>query len=528
MELTSLDLIIVVVTLIAVLAGGVVAGRNVRDADGYCLGSRQAPWWVVGLSVFATYVSALSFLGAPGWAYDDGLRTLMLQANFPLVALIVARVFVPMFYELRVASVYEYHRGRFGTATSALSSGLYLLTQALSSAGILYTSALVLGEVLNLPFVTALLGVGLLTLLYSAGGGMNSVLWTDVVQSVVLAIGLLLVLFFAIRDFVTMDVLADAADSAQVRADRNRILFFEFDLKDKYTIWAGLLAMTLYRVQAQGASQFVIQRTLAARNVVDAQRSLLILGYSVVPMLAAMLGIGACLYLTYEGRSFDNSNTIILQYISDLAVPGLAGILIAALFAASMSSLDSSLNSLSTVTFHGFLKKRFELSPVQSLRSLRLLSAFWLAVLLLPAYLFSRGKGSILERVVEIGGYFAGAELALFCLGFFAVSIGQAHVLFGVATGFVGVFSVATLTEVSWPWFCAVGFLGTFAGAFASRLASGPVSLTAEQSGFLYHSLGRTTRVTGLRGSEWGLVAFLLIWLGLLALLERSLWGFSA
>ncbi|MEM1436405.1 MAG: sodium/solute symporter [Pseudomonadota bacterium] len=519
MELAHLDLFIIGVTLSAVLAGGIVAGRNVHDAESYTLGTRQAPWWAVGLSVFATYVSALSFLGAPGWGYDDGLRTLMLQANFPLVALLVARLFVPMFYKLRVASIYEYHRGRFGATTSTLSSSLYLLTQTLSSAGILYTSALVLGETLNLSFPLALLGVGLLTLVYSAGGGMNSVLWTDVVQSAVLGIGLLLVLLFAADDFLSLDLRAGfSADG-----ERYRIFFLDTDLTDKYTLWAGLLAMTLYRVQAQGASQFVIQRTLAAKSLADAQRSLLILGYAVVPMLAAMLGIGACLHLIYGGRAFENSNTIILQYLADLAVPGLAGIVVSALFAASMSSLDSALNSLSTVSFHAFNKPGRTPAATANVRSLRLLSAFWLVVLLIPAYLFSRGEGSILERVVEIGGYFAGAELALFCLGFFASGIGQKHVLIGIVTGFLSVFGVAALTPVSWPWFCAVGFLGTYGGAYATRLVTGAASLSSDQSRFLHRAQHDGALTARLKPSEVGLMGFLIIWLLLLLLLEWRL-----
>jgi len=225
------------------------------------------------------------------------------------------------------------------------------------------------------------------------------------------------------------------------------------------TAWSGIVAMTLYHVTVYGTNQMMVQRTLASRTIGDAKKSYLLMGFAAFFIYFLFIFLGILFYSYYGGREFENGNTIILQFAYEYGMPGLMGIIAAAVMAASMSSLDSAFNSLSTVSTIDFYQKYFKKdgTPEHYLKATRIFTVFWAVVIIAPAIMYSRSTGSILETLSQIGSYFVGAQLGMFALGFFSKHSTERGLLVGTAVGFLVVWYVATNTDIAWPWYCLIG-----------------------------------------------------------------------
>lgn len=460
---------ILIVYLIGNLVMGSLLSKKVNSAEDYYLGNKTIPWWAIGLSVMATYVSAMSFLGGPAWSYGSGLGVMMIQINYPLVVFLVITLFLPFFYNSGVASIYEYQERRFGKKARGVMSIIFMMTQTLSSAAVLYATALVLSFITGVDVVSAILVITLIALVYTLMGGISAVIWTDVLQAVILLVGAAII-FYALLDHMPQSL---ATTLGELKAEgRMNILDFSFDPRVEATVWSGVIAMVLYHVTVYGANQMVVQRALAARNIGDAKKSFLLMGFAAFFIYFLFLLLGVLFYSYYGGREFDNSNTIVLQFAADYGLPGLLGIVAAAVVAASMSSLDSALNSLATVTTLDFYEKYFKknASSAHYLKASRWFTVGWAVLIIVPAILFAQSEGSVLQLLTKVGSYFVGAKLSMYALGFFSRHTTERGLLIGVAAGFVAVWYVATQTEVAWPWFCAIGAVVNVPVALAASL----------------------------------------------------------
>ncbi|WP_458526426.1 sodium:solute symporter family transporter [Onishia taeanensis] len=447
---------ILIAYLLINLLMGTVLSRKVQSAEDYYLGNRTTPWWAIGLSVMATYVSAMSFLGGPAWSYGSGMGVMMIQINYPLVVFLVITLFLPFFYNSGVVSIYDYQERRFGKKARGVMSIIFMMTQTLSSAAVLYATALVLSFITGVDVKYAILAISLIALMYTMMGGITAVIWTDVLQAAVLLVGAVII-FYALIDRMP-DSLGASLEALQAEGKMN-IMDWSFDLGVSATVWSGVIAMTLYHVTVYGANQMVVQRALAAKNIGDAKKSFMFMGFAAFFIYFLFLLMGVLFYHYYQGREFDNGNTIVLQFAAEYGMPGLLGIVAAAVVAASMSSLDSALNSLATVTTVDFYEKYFkkDASSQHYLKASRLFTVIWAILIVVPAILFAENEGSVLELLTKAGSYFVGAKLSMYGLGFFSKHTTERGLLVGVATGFVAVWLVATQTEISWPWFCAIG-----------------------------------------------------------------------
>ncbi|MEM1021163.1 MAG: sodium/solute symporter, partial [Pseudomonadota bacterium] len=355
-EFGALNWAIVLAYLFGNLGLGWLMSRRVKSSDDYYLGDRSAPWWAIGISVIATYVSALSFLGAPAWAYGDGMAALAIHINYPLVIIVVIAVFLPFFYNSGVASIYEYLERRFGKTSRLVMSALFLVTQAITTASILTATAIVISFVTGLPTLQAIGIITVIVLIYTLLGGMNAVIWTDVLQGIILFIGATVV-------FVKLlDATAPFSGALSQLADANKLdpLRTELDFSVAPTVWAGVFAMTLFHITVYGGNQMMVQRALAAKSIGDAKKSYLMMGYGAFFIYFFFFFIGALLYVHFDGKPFAQTNEIILVFAENLAIPGLMGIITAAVMSASMSTMSSALNSLSTVSVIDFYRRLFK------------------------------------------------------------------------------------------------------------------------------------------------------------------------
>ena len=468
-EFGLLNWTILVVYILGNLALGFLLSKRVETANDYYLGRRNTPWWAIGASVVATYVSALSFLGGPAWSYTEGMSVVLIHMNYPLVIVIVITLFLPFFYNSGVASIYEYQERRFGAVSRSVISAIFLVSQSFGAAAILYATSLVLQFITGIDVLHAILIVTVIALIYTTLGGITAVIWTDLIQALILFAGAGII-FYALLDQMPMP-LHDTLLQLKA-AGKTDPLNFSLDHSSVTTVWTGIIAMTIFHTTVYGVNQMMAQRALAARSIGDAKKSYLMMGFVSPFIYFLFIFLGVLFYSYYGGREFENGNTIILQFAADYGLPGLMGIIAAAVMAASMSTLDSSFNSMATVTTVDFYQKYFrkEASPAHYLQASRWFTLFWAIVIIIPAIVFSKTEGSILETLSKVGSYFVGAKLAMYGLGFFSRHTTEKGLLIGVVAGFLVVWYAATSTDIAWPWFCLIG-------AAANILVSLPASL---------------------------------------------------
>lgn len=481
-EFGALNWTILVTYIFANLLLGYVLGKRVESSQDFYLGKRDTPWWAIGISVIATYVSALSFLGGPAWAYTDGMSVISIHMNYPLVIIVVITLFLPFFYNSGVASIYEYQERRFGSKSRSVISSIFLVSQSFSSAAILYATALVLEFITGIDVITAIVIVTLIALVYTWMGGITAVIWTDVIQGVILFLGAGIIVYALIDQMPGGMHETLKALKAEGKTDP---LNFSWDFTEVTTVWSGIIAMTVFHITVYGVNQMMAQRTLAAKSLGDAKKSYLLMGFVAFFIYFLFIFLGILFYAYYGGKEFENGNTIILNFAADYGLPGLMGILAAAVMAASMSTLDSAFNSMATVSVVDFYKKYFKSNESDDhyLLASRVFTIMWALIIIFPAIMFSRTEGSILETLSRVGSYLVGAKLAMYGMGFFSKHTTERGLLVGVVAGFAVVWYVATSTDIAWPWYTLIGAAANIAVSWpASIILDGKQSEWSEYS----------------------------------------------
>ncbi|MEL6948634.1 MAG: sodium/solute symporter [Pseudomonadota bacterium] len=500
-EFGTLNWIILVTYVLLNLLLGWVLSKKVETAEDFYLGRRTTPWWAIGISVIATYVSALSFLGGPAWSYTESIAVIAIHLNYPIVIFLVITIFLPFFFNSGVASIYDYMEQRFGPTSRAVISAVFLVSQALTSAAVLYATALVIQFITGVDVKMAIVLVTIIALIYTMMGGITAVIWTDVIQAGVLLVGALIIFFALINNMPAP--LGEVLDSLKA-AGKTNPLDLSMDFTLEATVWSGVIAMTIFHVTVYGANQMMVQRTLAAKNIGDAKKSFLLMGFVAFFIYFLFFVLGILFYGYYGGQEFDDGNTIILSFATDYGLPGLMGIIAAAVVAASMSSLDSAFNSLATISTIDFYQRYYkrEESPEHYLSVTRWFTVLWAVLIIVPAMLYVNSEGSILRTLSQIGSYFVGAKLSMFGLGFFSKQTTEKGLLAGVAVGFVVIWLVATNTDIAWPWYCVIGGgVNIIVSLVASRLIDGR---QAEWSAYSIPGQQREFREKGLPEMENG------------------------
>ncbi|MEM7082024.1 MAG: sodium/solute symporter [Pseudomonadota bacterium] len=459
--------------LIANLSLGWYMSRRVKTSADYYIGDRSSPWWAIGISVLATYVSALSFLGGPAWAYGDGMAALAIHVNYALVIFLCIVFFIPFFYNSGVASIYEYLERRFGLASRAVMGLVFMLTAVIAAASILTATAFVVRFATGMSLEHAIIMMTVIVLLYTMMGGMNAVIWTDVLQGVILLGGAGIIMIALLGEIGS---LPDALRFLEANGKLDP-LNWSLDVSIAPTVWAGVFAMTAYHVTVYGANQYMVQRALAAKTIGDAKKSYFLMGHAAFILYFVFFFVGALLFVFYRGEPFEQPNEIILIFAETLAIPGLLGVIGAAILSASMSTTSSAFNSLATITVTDFYQMfwRKEASEKHYLLASRVFTVMWGLIVIPLAMAFAGTKGSILEVLSSVGSYFVGAKLSMFGLGFFSKHTTERGLLVGVAAGFIALTILVPLNAfaplidplwealnltrptIAWPWYVVIG-----------------------------------------------------------------------
>src|SRR5215211_3812870 len=484
---TALDAIVLIAYLVGTTALGLWVGRRQRDAKDYFVADRAIPWWAVMFSIVASETSALTFISTPGLSYGNApgfgdLGFLQIVAGYIIGRIVVAGVLLPRYFEGNLVTAYALLETRFGLATRRFTSIVFMVTRALADSVRVFATAipvaLIIGpSVTNKAFVMpmSVLLLGLLTVVYTYKGGMKAVVWTELVQAGIYLSGgaaaLLILGNLVPGGWSTIWSGASAASKTQA-------IDFSFTLSNPHTVWAGLIGGAFLAMASHGTDQLIVQRLMSSRSLKDAQRAIIGSGFVVFVQFFLFLTIGLGLWMFYNARAFPaGTDAIFPTFILDHMPPGLVGLIVAAIVAATMSTHSGAINSLAGATTHDIylpLSRRPGDDP-HTLRMGRLFALGWGIVLTLGALLFPQDtKTPVVVVALGIASFTYGGLLGGFFLGIFWRRAIQRDAITGmsvaIATMAFIVFAkpisaaypslastLGPFAKIAWPWYVLIG-----------------------------------------------------------------------
>ena len=501
MSLNSLDWLIIIAYLCAMVGLSFFFSRGQRTARDYYLGGNKTAPLPIALSTMATQCSTNSLLGAPAFvafAAGGGILWLQYELALPFAMIILMVVIFPVFRRLNLISLYAYLERRFDRKTRMVVSILFQFLRAFSTGVTIYGISLVLMVCLDLPFWTAVLLLGGITILYDVLGGMRAVIWSDVIQVTVLLGAIIAAVAIAVHLVGGLGEVFARFDSQRLQA----VDFKHHGLGDgkTFAFWPMLLGGLFLYLSYYGCDQTQAQRELATRSVDDTRKALFLDGLLRFPLVVSYCFLGICLgayaMIAPEfvaGLPLNESGTA--NY--NLAVPifvlkhfphGLMGLVMVGLVAAAMSSLDSTLNALSAVSMQdlvaGIVKRK--LSRRTEMMLCKMFTLFWGVVCLTFSFYVGNISPTIIESVNKIGSLINGPLLAVFLMGLLSLRANGQGVLCGLIAGFSGnLWLWRYAPDISWLWWNVIGFLAAFSvGCLASHVFPAPEA--AQLSGTLY------------------------------------------
>jgi SSS family solute:Na+ symporter len=291
-----LNWLIVAGYLAYVLVDGVRRAKGTDRIEGYFLAGRNLPWWVVGLSVMATQLSAVTLIGTTGQGATDGMRFVQFYFGLPVAMVILGVTLVPFLHGAKVFTAYEYLERRFDARTRSLTSFLFLLSRGMAAGTIVAAPAVVFSAVFGWNLIWSVALIGVPTVLYTMIGGVQAVAWVDVKQ-MVLIVGALVAVVLVL--LLQLPVRPDDALRIAGATGRLEIFDFSFDTSRTYTFWSGLIGGTFLMLSYFGTDQSQVQRYLTARSVNEARSSLLMSAYWKIPLQALVLMVGVLVFVYY-------------------------------------------------------------------------------------------------------------------------------------------------------------------------------------------------------------------------------------
>jgi SSS family solute:Na+ symporter len=456
-SLGPVDISILFVYSCVLIGMGVYYRRKCRTAEQFMVAGRSIPAWAAGLAVMSAYTSSISYIATPGKAFDSNWHPIIFSLCILPVAWLVCRYAVPYYRRMRLISVYEFleqRLGSWGRVYAALAFVLYMIGRV---AVILYLASLLLSTFVPWNIGAVIVAIGLITIVYTLLGGMEAVIWTDVMQSVIMIAG---ILFCAVS--LSIDVFSGQNYLIQSAFDADKFSFGSWDLSlSSRTVWVMLIYGVTENMRSLLADQNYVQKYCSVRTEREAKRSIWIAMLIYIPLTAIFLYIGTTLFAFYSQGSelaqagITKGDEVFPYFIATQVPAGLKGLIIAAIVAAAMSTVDSALNCSATVLLLDFHKRYFNpgIGERASILFLRLGTVVWGVLGTGAALLMIRAK-SILDVWWQISGIFGGALLGLFLLAFLQVRLRlwQGLVSIGVSIAVISWGTFARDLPASWRW----------------------------------------------------------------------------
>ena len=429
------DLVAIILFLAGMAGMGLWFARRNTSTEAYFLGNRSFPGWAVGISMLGTSISSVTFLAIPAAAYVLDYRQAVTNLALPFVAVIALIFFIPLFRQGALTSAYEYLEKRFGVLVRSYAALSFLVLQVVRLAMILYLVSIPIEGMLGIPILWIIIVGGAVVSVYTVFGGIEAVIWTDVVQTFILLGGGLLCL-----GLMVWDLPGGFGQVIEIGTEFNK-----FSLGpmrggfNERTFFAVLLLGLVNFTNEYASNQNVVQRYIASKSLREARKATLICMFMSVPTWMSFFFLGSCLYAFYKlvpDAAVANlaADEVLPHFILTRTPPFLGGVIIAACLAAAMSSLDSSINSISTVCSVDFVKRYGRERSDASLLKIAKIIAVVCGMFMIggAAALVHIPKESVNDFCLIIASMFGGGKLAIFLLGFFTTRVSGRALLAGL------------------------------------------------------------------------------------------------
>jgi SSS family transporter len=508
----TLDLIIIFGYLIGVTLFGVWFSGRQQTTEDYFVGDRSVPWWAIAASIVATETSTITFISVPGIAFAKGgnFQFLQLVFGYMLGRVVISLLFIPMYFKGELLTVYQLLGERFGTKVKMLASALFVVMRNIADGIRLLLTAIVLAAVYtafqpqtnsDLVIVGSVILLGVVMIIFTYYGGMEAVIWVEVVQ-----LGIYIGGAIAAAIVIANQIEGGFSGAAAIGGQFNKFNLFDFtfDATKTFTFWAGLIGGCFLTMSTHGTDQYLVQRYLCTDKPNRAALALLSSGAVVLGQFIGFLFIGVLLFAYYHPFTdplysqsmeacvklfgeldkrcldpalaagatnffpFKGGDQVFPNFITQHMPTGLSGLVVAAIFAAALSS---SLNSI-TATFVNDLYKPFKPGKDDKhfLRVSHWLTLIVGVVQIVVALVLMKTNSSALSQALSVASLINGPILGVFLVGAFLKKAKEIHALIGMGTSIVLMLYILFGTKIAWTWYAFIGSLTTLLVAWLASL----------------------------------------------------------
>lgn len=466
--------------LVLTAAIGLWFVRGQRDLNEYFLAGRSMGSVVISMTILAALFSGISFLAAPSEGYANGIAFYLVNLGFFVATPLTTIVFLRFYYSTRFFTAYQYLEERFSVQLRTLASASFIIRVLLWLAAATYAPALALEQATGMPLWFTILCTGVVTTIYTTFGGMRAVIWTDIMQLAVLFGGQLAVALLAVAR-----IPGGWSKVVELGVEGQRLhVSLSLDPTVRVTLWGLLIGAAFMHLVQMATDQVSVQRYLTAASFKAAQRGLWLKLAMVLPVTAVFYGTGLILHAFYQvhgdplaAGTITKADQILPYFVVTQLPHGLPGLFIAAIYAASMSTISAGINSLtsaSLVDFYQRLWRNPDLSEKNQLRLARTLTFVYGAAVIVLAFLVEK-LGTLLEATNKVISLIGGPLIGLFLLGMLVTRASARGALIGWGAGLLTTLWVCFGTRISFLWYAAIGCVVTVVvGAVASRFDPPP------------------------------------------------------
>lgn len=465
-----LNYVVLVLYFIGMLLLGFYFMRRENDEQDFFKAGGRIPWWAAGISIFATTLSAITFIAIPAKSYATDWRMLVFNLTIILVAPVVIKYYLPFFRRLNIGTAYEYLELRFNRSVRWMASAFFIIFMVTRIAVVLFLPSLALHAVTGFSVYWSIIVMGIVTIIYCTSGGIEAVVWGDVIQGFILMAGAVLALVYMI-----FGVDGGISGFIDVSMDNQKLFLLDTHMDwSRPVLWVVLLGGFANSLIAYTSDQSVVQRYMTTKDEKATSKSIWLNGIISVPVSIIFFLLGTGLYAFYTSNpeslsvSIPNLDAVFPHFIVSELPAGLAGLLIAAVFAAAMSTLSSNINSVSAVITSDF----FDVLRPDAKRSSSLLIARWSGIIVgmlgisMALVLATWDIASLWDQFNTFLGLLTGGLGALFMMGIFFKRISGVAAFIGVIIGFVALLWLRSYSPMSFLLYGAAGIAVSVAVAF--------------------------------------------------------------
>ncbi|HXF43182.1 MAG TPA: sodium:solute symporter, partial [Pyrinomonadaceae bacterium] len=487
-SMRTIDLIIIFGYLIGITALGIWSAGKQETTEDYFVGDRSVPWWAIAMSIVATETSTITFISVPGIVFAKGgnFEFLQLVFGYLLGRVVISLIFIPLYFQGKLQTVYQLLGERFGGGVKILTSSLFVIMRCIADGIRLLLTAIVLSAVYisfqpqadpALIIIGSILLLGTVMIIFTFYGGMEAVIWIEVVQLIIYIGGAL-----AAAIVLLQNIDGGLTTALQIGREFSKfnLLDFTFDVTKTYTFWGGLIGGCFLTMSTHGTDQFLVQRYLCTDKSRDAVFALLVSGIVVLLQFIGFLFIGVLLFSFYKPFQLDgyalasgafpftSGDRVFPDFITQHMPAGLSGLVVAAIFAAALSS---SLNSIAATAvndiYKPFAKNAGDKHLVRVAGILTIVSGI---VQILVAVSLRNANSSALNLALAVASLINGPVLGVFLVGTLLKRASEIHALAGMLVSTSVMLYILLATPIAWPWYAFIGSAITILVAFASSL----------------------------------------------------------